>query len=261
MMICILQLSQSSWNTCVAVIQHMLLQALPGSRLDTHLLQTWLLQHLHDLSSQQAAITQSEARQQQAEQAAAASAAVRAVQDALLTAHGTISQADVDLASALQQTNDYDRQNSEVSAKSDARQLVAGDSESASTRPAGCHQSAPAVEEEQSASLCETITYAAATASQAANSNASHGSDAAKHAVHAVNHRHYTDIELLRANAPHPAVQGSACKAQPAFEHAGVLECVFAVTKELQGGYASQQIIAQQLEIMSACSSELCHEV
>ena len=50
----------------------MLLQALPGSRLDTHLLQTWLLQHLHDLSSQQAAITASEARQQQAAQAAAA---------------------------------------------------------------------------------------------------------------------------------------------------------------------------------------------
>lgn len=234
----------------------MLLQALPGSRLDTHLLQTWLLQHLRDLSSQQAAITASEARQQQAAQAAAAAAAVRAVQDALSTAHATFFQADIDTASAMQQPDDYDRQNSEFKAKGDIRQLATRDSDSAG--PAGCHQSAPALEEEQSVSLCAKITYAAAMASQAANLNASHGSDAA---VHAVKHRHHTDIESRREIAPQSAVQGSACKAQPSFEQTGVLECVFGATKELQGGYASQQIIAQQLEIMSACSSELCHEV
>lgn len=61
-------------------------QALPGSRLDTQLLEAWLLQQLGHLSSQQTVVVEEEARQQQAAQAAAASAAVSAVEKALAAA-------------------------------------------------------------------------------------------------------------------------------------------------------------------------------
>ena len=239
-------------------------QALPGSRLDTIFLQTWLLENLTLLSSQQAAITASEAKKQQAAQAAAASAAVRAVQ---VTLEGTLETGldrDSSLSSALQQSEAVDKLwlssrdglTEQVMQSGEAQNTSAqGLVEAARAESAGLHQSAPAT---LSWSLPDAIMQAAASATVTgpeADPNRNH-STAAVHAL-ACSTDSNTDGAVLHMLQ----LESSAGKAQPLNECSGVTTAVAEMAKELQGGHVSQQIMAMKLLLMSACFGEVCQEV
>lgn len=109
---------------------------------------------------------------------------------------------------------------------------------------------------EGAATLPDIIIQAAASAACVANSNPKLASDAAVHAMgYVVSRSSHTSMP----DELQPQSEASACKAQ--FEYAGVLDHAVEAARQLHGGYASHNIVAEQLQAMTACFYELCREV
>lgn len=184
-----------------------------------------------------------------------------------ITLKGTLETAldrDSALSSALQQSEAVDKfwlssrdglteqvmQSGEAQNRS-AQGLIAA----APAGPAGLLKSAPAT---SSPSLPDTIMQAAASATvteHEADPNRGH-STAAVHSL-----ARSTDSNTDGAVLHMLQLESSACKAQPLNECSGVMTAIAEMAKELQGGHVSQQIMAMQLLLMSACFGEVCQEV
>ena len=235
-------------GTCEICI--VMVQALPGSRLDTSLVKKWLMQHLASLHSCQAQVSAAEAASRQKRHAAAAAAAVSAAkleageeeEDEEASAEGASQQ----LRGALTSPG----HGAAASVQLPARVMAAAaPASAAATGTAGTAHKADNGAVSKVAGPCQHITNATPSEhSKIAFSPLVASCSAGQLHRHSQTATHLNPcLTKPTGAASHDGRQGGQ---QSVLEYVGPAEWP-----------VSHQILQKQLQVMSVCFEGLCHEV
>ncbi len=233
-------------SICIFVVQ-----ALPGSRLDTSLLKEWLMQHLASLHFYQSQVSAAETASRQKRHAAAAAAAVTAAkleageqeEDEEASAEGTSQQ----LRGALTLSG----LDAEASVQLPAR-VIAAAAAAASAAAVGTAVTAHTADN----GVVPKIEMPVQQSTNATPSEHSQAPSLPLVASRSAGQLHTHSQTATRLNPCSTKQTGVASHDGRQGGQQSVLGYVGA-----PGGLISQQILQKQLQVMSVCFQGLCHEV
>ena len=223
-----------------------ILQALPGSRLDSSLFKEWLVQHLNYLHSCQSAVIASEFLCRQKRHAAAAEAAVQAVQLAL----NKVAEEDADSQAASTDNSQVLR------VDSPSRNLPAQVIAAAAEAAVAAATAADSTSQVEKPGPPVTLVDFASRIGKLAGPQLQPKEDMYPQTVSDSCREDQTGSHM----AKHLKHVGQALKGSQSEEFMSVGALIRRTALNAQG-LPSQEVVQKELQVMSLCFEGLCHEV